>query len=248
MTILYYDILLPNETGNVEISSYLRPCTNKSSSWWNSLDLYLQGAKDLAGWFNRSIRNGNDLWQSDTPFTIKVCPGVGDLFKASFLVTWPCDCLLSINGSDRDTFTFHYKGANYDSGEKLVSFYSHPAGQWESKFSDIYHGMVNLKIELPVKLWSPKPTPMMFISPDYHLNYVPYSVMPGIVTCKHDKVYNLNINTMFPLPEPGETATYEFKEGTPICYLTIMNGNTRPTLKPKKPKNFIRKKFLRGNY
>lgn len=248
MATVYYDISLPDDTGNVELSSYLQPCTTKSSPWWNSLDLYVQGAKDLAGWFNQSIRRGGDLWKTDTPYTIKVCPGIGDLFKASYLVVWPCDCILSITGSDRNNFRFHYKNSNYDSDLSLAGFYSHPPTQWESHFSDIYHGMANLKIELPIMLWSSKPTPMMFVNPDYHLNHVPYTVMPGIVTCKHDKVYNLNINTMFPLPGPGETATYEFKQGTPICYLTFMNGRKAPTLKPKVPKYYVRKKFLRGNY
>jgi hypothetical protein len=248
MATIYYDILLPDDTGNVELSSYIRPCTNKSSPWWNSLDLYVGGAKDLAGWFNQSIRRGGDVWRTSTPYTIKVCPGIGDLFKVSSLVVWPCDCILSITGSDRDNFTFYYKNANIDGQVSLVSFYSHPPSQWESKFSDVYHGMVNLKMELPLMLWSPNPSPIMLVSPDYHLNYVPYSIMPGIVTPKHNQPYHLNINTMFPLPEPGETTTYEFKQGTPICYMTFMNGKKVPTFKPKKPKKYIRKKFLRGNY
>ena len=248
MTTVYYDILLSDEPGNIDLSSYIRPCTAKSSSWWNSLNVYTEGAKDLADWFTRAIRKNNDLWTTDTPYTVKVCPGISDLFKKSYLVVWPCDSMLTITGSDRVNFNYYFKNANYDGGDSLVGFYSHPSKQWESPLDDVYSGMVNLKIQLPVKLWSPKTTHMMFVNPDYHLNYVPYSIMPGIITCKRNLVRDLNINTMFPLPGPGETATYEFKEGTPICYLTFINHDKLPTLKPRKPQVYYRKKFLRGNY
>ena len=97
MASIHYKISIPDDTPNVDISTFLAPCTAKSSSWWSSIKPLDYGARTMKEWFFNALQN-DPQWQSSSPNTIRVCPGIGDLFKRSYLVKWPCDTLVSIQG------------------------------------------------------------------------------------------------------------------------------------------------------
>lgn len=243
MTTLYYDLALPNKECNVDISTFLTPCTNKSSAWWDSLSIFDYGAKSIKEWLSMAVKSRQN-WAENHAYTMRVCPGVGDLFKRSYLVKWPCDAALNVQNVDGD-YAYFYKTSD-GSLPALVHFDFHHEDQYRNTNHQIYDNMFNVKLCLPVDLFSKKTVSVMTVNPDYHLNSVPYKVMPGVINYTPTMVHELNINLMFPIPSDNSEYTLEFKAGDPICYLTVLNYDKSVRLEQKQAPYHYRKKFLRG--
>lgn len=247
MTAIHYKINIPDDTPNVDISTFLAPCTAKSSSWWSGIKPLDYGARTMKEWFFNALTR-DPGWQRSVPNTIKVCPGIGDLFKRSYLVKWPCDTLLGIQGMDDGNYTYYFRIPDGQTNS-ILEIDSHNVHQWRSSTTQIYEGMLNLKVKLPVKLSSSKIAPLLPVNPDYHHSSFPYQVMPGVITLGQPGVsLDLNINLMFELPDPGDLIIHEFKEGDVLCYLTLLNHDKTVPLKEKNVMPHYRKSFIRGSY
>lgn len=244
MATLYYDLKLPDSSNsNIDISTFIAPCTNKSSAWWDSLSVFDHQAKTLKDWL-ATVTKRNPDWMNSSPYTMRVCPGVGDLFKRSYLVKWPCDALFNVVNKD-GKYLYNYKTSD-GSVPSLINFDYHHEDQYRNTKHQIYNNMFNIKLCLPVIMFSNKIVTAITVNPDYHLSEIPYKVMPGILDYTSSTIQELNINVMFPIPSYNSEYTLEFKAGNPICYLTLMNFNRTVDLQPKESRRTYRRKFLRG--
>lgn len=204
---------------NLDVSTYIEPCRPSTSKWWSALSVFnIPGVNSIKEWFNVISSNISDediTTLTTSPYTAKICPAINDLFKRSYLVKWPSDIILTLKTTN-NYVSWVWKAAD-DLG---VSIAGHSDEQYKTSSHNIYNDCVNIKICLPLLLGSNKKLRCVFQPAAYHLSSIDYHIMPHILTYNEKMHIELNINTMFKKPPEGQSETYMFKSGTPICYLT----------------------------
>lgn len=249
MTKIYYSSRFEFEDINITIDHYIKPDTEAKSKWWEGLPLFDHGASSIGDWFERAIaynkRSGRRIF---APVTVKSCPAIGDLLSQSYVFQAPVDFAVNIeplpDGSgdviEYITPTNCTEGGN--DHDPLLKIESHGAAQLKSSSGNIYKDKVNIKIVTPIAMKSNKPIQYLFLPPVYHADSVEYEVMPGILGLNPKFGIGFNLNLMF----PRKPATYTFKAGQPLAYMTFLNCN-KPKFEQVPHEQPFRKKFF-GDY
>ena len=221
MTTLYYGYR-PISNGHRafaedDIDMFVSNYQKSKSLWWESLDVFIGKSRDVVDYFNKvkyNIVKGVYAQEEaetrlrDVPYTARVCPGIGDLFKDMLVVKTPCDFHLTItpdgvpiaNAVDPDLF--------------FIS--SHSPRQFHTMKNNLFENKINVKFCTNVLMRSTKPLRGIYLPPSYHANHE-FDVLPGVIDYNR-KPLDLNINTVFDVPEK-ENKTYFFREGTPLAYV-----------------------------
>lgn len=203
-----------------DISLYMEKASSSTCPWHNSLSPLLFGIKSIRSWFeekkelyfNNKIdyETLNDQINLNSYATAKVCPGIKDLLNNSYLIKTPVDIHLSIHEDN----SFYWNVPSKSSSGLNIS--SHSRDQFVS--GDLFKDKLNIKFELPVLLTTNN-IPYAFFQPTYHTN-ADWEVVPGVITGKHTRLQELNVNTLFPIPKSG-TEHYMIKAGTVLGYIWL---------------------------
>lgn len=219
------------------INEILQPCSPATSTWLDSFNLFHSGIKSLKDWWGREDTSPTD----PLPFTVKTCPGIGDLFSSSMLVKFPSDFLLHIDTNENKDEWF----VKYNSSNNMLKVESHPRRQYINDKSALFHNMLNIKFIYELKIVPTFNGKIMYLPPSYHVDDIPYEVLPGFINHYKNSKVHIIINTMFPFKKE----TYYFKAGTPLAYMTFLDTKM-PMLQPKNLDNILafsekRKSFFR---
>ena len=207
------------------------PGVPKTSCWWSSLrtknfeefnvkDIYKNQVGFLKDLYNniKDEDKNNSFHQSITPSdeimlmtnkTAKSCPAINQFLNQSYIVKFPVDIIISIDE--------HGKIVSTSRRSDLINVQIHDKEQYMSETNDLFDKKVNVKFMLPIRI-STNNIPWIFAQPSYHTEQ-PFQVVPGMVHGKNTKSMELNVNTLFPMPEPGEIHTHHFSAGEVIAYV-----------------------------
>ena len=191
-----------NKVGKEHISykEVIRPAI-QGPKWFDSLCPFVDKKK-------RAI----DLYPKPILKTARSCPGMLELFKNSFLVTFPCDLILETTKTGKYSW-------QKPSATGVLDISHHPEEQIE--FSSPLSSFIMIKFGLP----------FMYQAPNNKLSYVeatywkiqPYKIAPGILnfTSTRDAM-PLNVITFF----EKKNKVYEFKKGDPMTLLYTLHKAT----------------------
>ena len=212
---LYYNYAIP-DIEELDISEFLVECSPSTSSWFNSLDFFINGAKDLNEYFSivkRNILKGlqsyDEINSVTTPAatTIKNCPGIKGLFRNTILVKSPCDLHVSVLPHNNN-----FEVLFNSSDQRLMIGEWHDDGQFKSRSNGLFNGAKNLKLCLPIVLQTD--VDYLMLDPMYHEN-LPWKTMTGVINAREYNAVQLNINVMLQETE----CDFIIKKGAPLCYL-----------------------------
>jgi len=238
---IYYHVQAPEP---VVIEDYIISDKKEATSkWWSGLPLFRFGASNLKEWFDIATTQSDKNCEG-APQTMRSCPGVGDLFKQSYVVKAPVDMLIKIiNYDPNDPNAYGWLISTPTmaiSHDPHITAESHPPWQYMSANDTIYKDKVNIKLATYIWFSSKKRVQCAYFPPVYHVDNVEYDVMPGIITIS-DKMYvPFNINLMF----PKEDKIYFIKAGQPIAYMTFLNTDKPVFKKTDKQPGLFRKYFM----
>lgn len=191
----------------LDISQVVEPCVR--STWIEKT----ASSIPLKDWFR--IR-GTD--SSVAPVSVKRCPAIRDYFNHCLMVKFPVDTLLEVSSDGRYRWDLPAGVLGWD-------VQSHPISQWDNEHNP-YKDKVNIKFRLPILMSSKKAKLVAPVDPFYH-NRQPYTVMPGIVDVnllsKFGNQATFAVNTFF----DRKNEQYLFKAGEVMCYLMVLDGDTR---------------------
>ena len=191
-----------NKVGKEHISykEVIRPAI-QGPKWFDSLCPFVDKKK-------RAI----DLYPKPILKTARSCPGMLELFKNSFLVTFPCDLILETTKTGKYSW-------QKPSATGVLDISHHPEEQIE--FSSPLSSFIMIKFGLP----------FMYQAPNNKVSYVeatywkiqPYKIAPGILnfTSTRDAM-PLNVITFF----EKKNKVYEFKKGDPMTLLYTLHKAT----------------------
>ena len=191
-----------NKVGKEHISykEVIRPAI-QGPKWFDSLCPFVDKKK-------RAI----DLYPKPILKTARSGPGMLELFKNSFLVTFPCDLILETTKTGKYSW-------QKPSATGVLDISHHPEEQIE--FSSPLSSFIMIKFGLP----------FMYQAPNNKVSYVeatywkiqPYKIAPGILnfTSTRDAM-PLNVITFF----EKKNKVYEFKKGDPMTLLYTLHKAT----------------------
>lgn len=209
--------LQPTVSHYVKMEDVIQPCLLEENAWWKSLKLFGTPLGRYTNKFADAMHNffmeksqGQHVQDILPQPTIKSCPGLIDLFKRTYVIKWPHDVVVHT-----------YEDGRYESHAPDENPAVHLAGhdQWQrsSNSHTVMNGYINIKFNTPILLKASEVTRWTFSIPAYHTEkHIPYVVTPGVLTLYKNRYEHCNINVMF----EQKDATYYFKCGDPIAYLT----------------------------
>ena len=199
-----------NNTDNIQ--ECFLPCIPNENEWWRDMLPFKFHSKSLKEWFAKVTLNPQ--WKPISPGTLKICPGISDLFRQSFVWKMPCDLLLKTYKDG----TFQWQTPPCD----ILRLESHGSEQYTTpKGQTIYKDKFNIKFGTPFWIHSTKPLKMITSPAVYHNIKVDYDVMPGIINLTKNINTQLNLNLMF----RKHDTIYEFKKGQVMAYFTVMSDS-----------------------
>ncbi len=161
--------------------------------------------------------------------TMRVCPGINELFKKSILILFPCDVILE---TKKDGQWFFNKPSNND----FINVMEHTSVQHDKEVNlDQY---IILKFQLPLLFQSPHNS-LIFLDPIF-FNSQPYQVCPGVVSFNNNNAVGLNVIVFF----KKEDKIYQFKKNSILALLYSVN--MIEIRENKNLKTYQKTSFLKG--
>ena len=174
----------------------------------------LGGPKWFAGLcpFVGKKKRAIDLHPKPISKTAHSCPGMLELFKNSFLVTFPCDLILET------TKTGEYSWQK-PSQTQVLDILHHPQEQIE--FNPPLSSFIMIKFCLPFMYQAPNNKVSLVESTYWKIQ--PYRIAPGVLNFMNNRdPMPLNIITFF----EKKDKVYEFKKGDPMALFYTLHKST----------------------
>ena len=241
-TIYYdFDIKYKQISEELKIEDYFIPAVSKDSGCpFHKMQTFYSGAKNyfqdiVTNQIHKFIGNSNEMSKSYlTTGTLKVCPGVSELLKNSFVLRSPCDIIITYNAHREIQVSYSsYPLPMFDISQ-------HPIGQTQlDDGTNLLDNRLFLKFTAPFFMQSPNWIPM---TPTWHKN-VPWKIASGVVSGMHPPIIFMEL----PLLENEEYMHLEINSGDPLAYIYFTEKVSKK-LKQKNMKLPLRRNFLRSLY
>ncbi len=174
----------------------------------------IQGPKWFEGLcpFVDKKKRAIDLHPKPIVRTARSCPGMLELFKNSFLVTFPCDLILETHKTGKYSW-------QKPSATRVLDIVHHPEEQVE--FSSPLSSFIMIKFCLPFMYQAPNNK--VSLAEASYWKIQPYRIAPGILNFTDTRdAMPLNVITFF----EKKNKVYEFKKGEPMALFYTLHKST----------------------